>query len=680
MPLAGSFRVEVTEADGTTHDVVLAGRPSVFDGPTDVVYAGRGSTLRVSLAGPDAGRVALCGAPATKAAEPKPFRHLTASDVPVELRGAGRASREVRNFGLPDVLDADSLLVCEVVTPAGNWSSWPPHKHDEERPGEETALEEIYYVETRSTDPRGTDPVGYLRVYGTPGAARRRPRRGAHRRRRPGAPRLARPRDRQPRRRPLLPQRHGRPRAASGPGGSATTRPTRGSARPGPTRTSTPDCPWEAPDDHRSDDRHRPAHRRPGGGALPGAAVERARRRAPPPRRRVPRHLRPRQRRRHRPGAARGGAARHRGRDAARPALRARAQRAGDGAHGRRLRQARATGCRPGRSRHPSAPARPTCSPAPRSRRSTASRCCSCPSGTFATRVSAPVLQELELPHAADVVGQRRLPPVVALLRPGRPPRAAARRAARRDAGARRPGRDRCRHDLAAAGRAGRGLRLAGRALRRARLARRPPAGRGRRGSRRSRMPCAPPAVPSSSPAAGSTTPAPRTRSRRSRRRPASPSPRPRPARARCCTATRSSSVPSGRPAPRPRTSWPARPTSSSASARAGPTSPRPREPPSATPSVRFVSLNVAGFDAGKHSGLSLVADAREALTALTGGARRVRGRPGYAAGSPRCGREWDEQVDHGVPPAGRGDRPPRATAAHPGRRSRGGQRADRPS
>ncbi len=168
VPLAGSFRVEVTEADGTAHDVTLPGRGAVFDGPTDVAYAGRGSRLRVSVVGPDAGRVALCGAPATRRTEPVPFRHLTASEVPVELRGAGLASREVRGIGLPDVLDADSLLVCEVVTPAGNWSSWPPHKHDEERAGEETELEEIYYVETRSTDPRGTDPVGYLRVYGTP--------------------------------------------------------------------------------------------------------------------------------------------------------------------------------------------------------------------------------------------------------------------------------------------------------------------------------------------------------------------------------------------------------------------------------------------------------------------------------------------------------------------------------
>lgn len=167
VPLVGSFRVEVTEADGTSHTVDLAGRPSVFEGPTDVVYAGRGSRLRVTSTTDGPSRVALCGAPATKADAPKPFRHLPAADVPVELRGAGRASREVRNMGLPDVLDADSFLVCEVVTPAGNWSSWPPHKHDEERPGEETELEEIYYVETRSTDPRGTNPVGYLRVYGS---------------------------------------------------------------------------------------------------------------------------------------------------------------------------------------------------------------------------------------------------------------------------------------------------------------------------------------------------------------------------------------------------------------------------------------------------------------------------------------------------------------------------------
>ena len=96
-----------------------------------------------------------------------PARYLPAAEVPVELRGAGIASRQVRNFGVPGVLDAHRMIAFEVITPAGNWSSWPPHKHDTDRPGVEAELEEIYWFETRSTDDRGTDAVGYQRVYGT---------------------------------------------------------------------------------------------------------------------------------------------------------------------------------------------------------------------------------------------------------------------------------------------------------------------------------------------------------------------------------------------------------------------------------------------------------------------------------------------------------------------------------
>ncbi|MEO7235010.1 MAG: 5-deoxy-glucuronate isomerase, partial [Lapillicoccus sp.] len=76
-----------------------------------------------------------------------------------------------RNFGTPGVLDAERLIACEVVTPAGNWSSYPPHKHDEHRAGVESELEEIYYVEvqpeTGAPATPGADPIGYLRVYGT---------------------------------------------------------------------------------------------------------------------------------------------------------------------------------------------------------------------------------------------------------------------------------------------------------------------------------------------------------------------------------------------------------------------------------------------------------------------------------------------------------------------------------
>ena len=88
----------------------------------------------------------------------------------VELRGAGNCSRQVHNFGTPAALEADRFIVCDVLTPAGNWSSYPPHKHDEEKDGE-TALEEIYYFETQLAEGMpvpedgGADPMGYQRVY-----------------------------------------------------------------------------------------------------------------------------------------------------------------------------------------------------------------------------------------------------------------------------------------------------------------------------------------------------------------------------------------------------------------------------------------------------------------------------------------------------------------------------------
>ena len=78
--------------------------------------------------------------------------------MPVELRGAGQASRQVNNFCAAGAFECDKLIAVEVLTPAGNWSSYPPHKHDEQRDGE-SELEEIYYFESQG--------VGYQRVYGT---------------------------------------------------------------------------------------------------------------------------------------------------------------------------------------------------------------------------------------------------------------------------------------------------------------------------------------------------------------------------------------------------------------------------------------------------------------------------------------------------------------------------------
>lgn len=158
IPLQGGFTVSV---NGQAHD--LAGRESVFHGPSDVLYTGIDTAVDVSSA--TGGRLAIALAPAQAS---YPVRLITAAETPVELRGAGNCSRQVHNFGTPAALEADRFIVCEVITPGGNWSSYPPHKHDEEREGE-TSLEEIYYFETRLS-PHGpelpaSDPIGYARVY-----------------------------------------------------------------------------------------------------------------------------------------------------------------------------------------------------------------------------------------------------------------------------------------------------------------------------------------------------------------------------------------------------------------------------------------------------------------------------------------------------------------------------------
>jgi 5-deoxy-glucuronate isomerase len=66
------------------------------------------------------------------------------SEVGVEVRGAGNATRQISNMIQPG-FPAERILIVEVLTPAGNWSSYPPHKHDEDRPPEEALLEEVYY-------------------------------------------------------------------------------------------------------------------------------------------------------------------------------------------------------------------------------------------------------------------------------------------------------------------------------------------------------------------------------------------------------------------------------------------------------------------------------------------------------------------------------------------------------
>lgn len=154
LPLEGGCTVQ-TEGN----EFQLLGRTSVFADVSDFAYVPRDG--RVQIASGAGGRFALAGA---KCERRLPARYGPAPEVSVEERGSGNCARTVRNFASADAFECDRLIAVEVVTPGGNWSSYPPHKHDEHRPGEESELEEIYYFEIeRSGD--GAQGLGYQRVF-----------------------------------------------------------------------------------------------------------------------------------------------------------------------------------------------------------------------------------------------------------------------------------------------------------------------------------------------------------------------------------------------------------------------------------------------------------------------------------------------------------------------------------
>ncbi len=165
LPLAGGCTVRCAEPRGpagTGSQVFeLRGRESVFSGLSDFAYLPRDGEAEIgSVAG---GRFALVGA---RCENVLPARYGAARGVPVEIRGAAHCTRQVNNFAAAGVFDCDRLIAVEVLTPGGNWSSYPPHKHDEFHPGHESRLEEIYYFEIA---PHGDTPgLGYQRVTPSP--------------------------------------------------------------------------------------------------------------------------------------------------------------------------------------------------------------------------------------------------------------------------------------------------------------------------------------------------------------------------------------------------------------------------------------------------------------------------------------------------------------------------------
>ena len=131
---------------GSEHWDRVGKRKSVFDGPPQSLYVGPGTSVRLT-AGRGGAEIAIGWAPATREAAPALFK-----DAEVLERGEGAMGRTIHQILMED-REAERLLVTEVLTPAGHWSSYPPHKHDTGDPPNETYLEEIYYFRMR--DPRG---------------------------------------------------------------------------------------------------------------------------------------------------------------------------------------------------------------------------------------------------------------------------------------------------------------------------------------------------------------------------------------------------------------------------------------------------------------------------------------------------------------------------------------------
>ena len=150
--------------------LVLDGRQSVWDGLPWAAYlpAGTAATITATpivdhgsvdvaiASAPSSGRVGVSAAPLL----------IRPGDCTVEVRGAGNASRQITHI-LPPDFPADRIMVSETYTPGGNWSSWPPHKHDEDAMPQEAVLEETYSYRFR----RPGEDWAIQRVYrreGTP--------------------------------------------------------------------------------------------------------------------------------------------------------------------------------------------------------------------------------------------------------------------------------------------------------------------------------------------------------------------------------------------------------------------------------------------------------------------------------------------------------------------------------
>jgi len=152
-----SGTVDVESSAGTWRGV--GQRSSVFEGLPSAVYVSRRTTCKITAHSDAEFVLAWC---ATE--EDHPARLITPQDVTIEIRGGDNATRQINSI-IPPGFDCQRLVIVEVYTPSGNWSSYPPHKHDVHRADAsgsviEADLEEVYFYKIDKPD-----GFAYQRVY-----------------------------------------------------------------------------------------------------------------------------------------------------------------------------------------------------------------------------------------------------------------------------------------------------------------------------------------------------------------------------------------------------------------------------------------------------------------------------------------------------------------------------------
>lgn len=133
-------------ADWGQGNMRIGRRKDVFDGFPYVLYLPAGSS--VTFTAETLCEIAECRVPSETASHPK---LVTPKDVVSSIRGGGNVSRQIVDAISP-AFPADKLMVIEVYTPGGNWSSYPPHKHEVHAPPGEVDLDEIYYYRIRQPE------------------------------------------------------------------------------------------------------------------------------------------------------------------------------------------------------------------------------------------------------------------------------------------------------------------------------------------------------------------------------------------------------------------------------------------------------------------------------------------------------------------------------------------------